>query len=90
MARRFLRAAGGTIAIYGHDVIPEGFERIGAEQMVVSTSFGVFDHNKVYLDLDLSRRYTSVQELREGSEILPLYPEKLAAHRARAGAAKQA
>lgn len=75
-ARRFLRAMGGTISIYGHDVIPEGFERIGDEQIVVSTSFGVFDRNKVYLDLDLGGRYTSVSELRVGHEIRPLYPRK--------------
>ena len=53
-ARRFLRAMGGTISIYGHDVIPEGFEKVGDEQIVVSTSFGVFDTNKVYVSLDLA------------------------------------
>jgi hypothetical protein len=76
VARRFLRAMGGTISIYGHDVIPDGFERVGAEQIVVSTSFGVFDSNKVYLSLDLAGHYTSVHELRIGFEILPLYPDK--------------
>jgi hypothetical protein len=75
-ARRFLRALGGTISIYGHDVIPEGFERIGDEQMVVSTSFGVFDANKVYVSLDLAARYKSVFDLRVGREILPLYPDQ--------------
>ncbi len=75
-ARRFLRALGGTISIYGHDVIPEGFERIGEEQMVVSTSFGVFDANKVYVSLDLGARYKSVHDLRVGQEILPLYPAR--------------
>ncbi|MCG8419068.1 MAG: metallophosphoesterase [Proteobacteria bacterium] len=75
-AQRFVRAMGGTISIYGHDVIPEGFERIGDEQIVVSTSFGVFDTNKVYLDLDLERRYQSVYDLEVGREILPLYPDK--------------
>ncbi len=75
-ARRFLRALGGTISIYGHDVIPEGFERIGDEQMVVSTSFGVFDANKVYVSLDLGARYRSVHDLRIGHEILPLYPSR--------------
>jgi hypothetical protein len=75
-AQRFLRAVGGTIAIYGHDVIPQGFERIGDEQMVVSTSFGVFDANKIYLDLDLGARYRTVQDLRVGHEIRPLYPDK--------------
>jgi hypothetical protein len=75
-ARRFLRAMGGTISIFGHDVIPEGFERIGDEQIVVSTSFGVFDSNKVYLELDLAARYRTVHDLRIGREILPLYPDK--------------
>jgi hypothetical protein len=75
-ARAFVRAMGGTISIYGHDVIPSGFERVGDEQIVVSTSFGVFDSNKVYLDLDLGARYQSVHELRIGREIRPLYPEK--------------
>lgn len=75
-ARAFLHALGGTIAIYGHDVIPEGFERVGDEQIVVSTSFGVFDSNKVYVKLDLAARYRSVRELRVGHEILPLYPDK--------------
>jgi hypothetical protein len=75
-ARAFVRALGGRIAVYGHDVIPEGFERVGAEQIVVSTSFGVFDANKVYVKLDLGARYESVYDLRVGREILPLYPSK--------------
>ncbi len=76
VARRFVKAMGGTISIYGHDVIPEGFEMIGDEQMVVSTSFGVFDSNKVYLSLDLEARYKSVRDLKIGYEILPLYPDR--------------
>jgi len=75
-ARRFLRALGGTMAIYGHDVIPEGYETIGDEQIIVSTSFGLFDQNKVYLSLDLSAKYRNVHDLRVGHEILPLYPDK--------------
>ncbi len=75
-ARRFLRAAGGTIAIYGHDVVPEGYETVGDEQICVSTSFGLFDQNKVYLSLDLGARYRGVSDLRVGHEILPLYPQK--------------
>ena len=78
IARRFLRAMGGKVSVYGHDVIPEGFERIGEEQMIVSTSFGVNDTNKVYLQLDLAGKYATVFELREGHEILPLYPEAAA------------
>lgn len=75
-ARRFLRATNGTMCIYGHDVIPEGFEMIGDEQIVVSTSFGVYDTNKVYVSLDLAGRYRGVGDLRIGQEILPLYPDK--------------
>ena len=75
-ARAFLEALEGRISIYGHDVIPEGFERVGDEQIIVSTSFGVFDSNKVYVKLDLSARYESVYDLRVGHEILPLYPDK--------------
>lgn len=75
-ARRFLRALGGTVSVYGHDVIPEGYEKIGDEQIIVSTSFGLFDQNKVYLSLDLASRYRTVHDLRVGYEILPLYPEK--------------
>jgi hypothetical protein len=78
-ARRFLRATGGTMSVYGHDVIPEGFEKIGDEQIIVSTSFGLYDRNKVYLSLDFAGRYRSVHELRIGHEILPLYPDKAAA-----------
>lgn len=76
VARSFAAALGGRFTIYGHDVIPTGFERIGREQMVVSTSFGVFDHSKVYIDLDLGRRYDSVLDLEVGREIRPLYPDR--------------
>jgi hypothetical protein len=75
-ARRFLRATGGTICIYGHDVIPEGFECVGDEQIVVSTSFGLSDSNKIYVSLDLATRYRSVRDLRIGHELLPLYPDR--------------
>jgi hypothetical protein len=75
-ARRFLRATGGTMAIYGHDVIPEGFECVGEEQIVVSTSFGVFDTNKIYVSLDLAAKYRGVSDLRIGHELLPLYPDR--------------
>jgi hypothetical protein len=75
-ARRFVRAMGGTMSIYGHDVIPEGYEKVGDEQIIVSTSFGLFDQNKVYLSLDLAHKYRNVHDLRVGQEILPLYPDK--------------
>lgn len=75
-ARRFLKATKGTLSIFGHDVIPEGYEMIGDEQIIVSTSFGLYDQNKVYLSLDLAGRYKNVRDLKVGREILPLYPDK--------------
>ena len=75
-ARRFLRATAGTMSIYGHDVIPEGYECVGDEQIVVSTSFGLIDANKVYLSLDLASKYRNVHDLHVGRELLPMYPDK--------------
>jgi hypothetical protein len=63
-----------TFVAFGHDVVREGYERMGDEQICYSTSFGLDDVNKVYLRLDLSRRYESVNDLREGVEILHLHP----------------
>jgi hypothetical protein len=77
-ARRFLDAlaiagAGLDIVVYGHEIVAEGFERVGDEQLVLSTSFGIRQEHKHYLRIDLSRRYRSVRELRVGEELRPLY-----------------
>lgn len=64
-----------TICIFGHDVVHSGYDKIGKEQICVSTSYGLYDENKVYLRLDLKKRYENVKALKEGREILPLYPE---------------
>ena len=72
-ARAFVQALGARIAIYGHDVVREGYERVGAEQLCVSTSFALFDKDKVYVELDLSHVYPDVQSLRDGKELKKLY-----------------
>jgi hypothetical protein len=76
-ARALLRVttgAGEGAVIYGHDIAVGGYDTAGREQMCVSSSFGVFDPCKTYLRIDLGKRYRSVQDLRPGHEILPLYP----------------
>ncbi len=78
-ARAFLAATTltdrpGGFVVYGHDVVRDGYEKIGDEQLCLSTSFGCDDSNKHYLRLDLSTRYNSVHDLRLGRELLPLYP----------------
>lgn len=78
-ARAFLEATRvgdaplGFVA-YGHDVVREGYERMGDEQICVSTSFGLADGDKHYLRLDLAQRYESVHDVRLGHELLSLYP----------------
>lgn len=78
VARAFLDALAGEgprldLCVYGHEIVSEGYERVGEEQLVLSTSFGVARENKYYLALDLAGRYPSVQALREGHELLRLY-----------------
>lgn len=70
-----LTAAPSAFVVFGHDVVCDGYERIGDEQLCLSTSFGLFDARKTYLRLDLSRRYGSVRELREGVELVALHPD---------------
>ncbi len=79
-ARAFLEATSVTdkpagFVAFGHDVVRDGYERIGDEQLCLSTSFGLDDVNKHYLRIDLSKRYDSVHDLRLGNELLQLYPQ---------------
>ncbi|MGE0713093.1 MAG: metallophosphoesterase [Planctomycetota bacterium] len=85
-ARRFLRrmevnGQANYIVVYGHDPVRKGYLREGAEQLCFSTSFGLKNEKKVYLDLDLTREYRTVRALRYGADILPLYPELAAKKR---------
>lgn len=69
----FLGTLGGTVAVFGHDVVREGFARDGERQVCVSTSFGLFDEHKVFVQVELSGRYADAAALREGEEIRKLY-----------------
>ncbi len=72
-ARRAAAMAGARVLVYGHDVV-SGHETIGSEQLILGTSFGLPDEEKRYLSIDLGARYESAADLKDGSEILPLYP----------------
>lgn len=89
VVRRLLRClelngVRNRVVVYGHDPVRKGYLREGAEQLCFSTSFGLKDGNKVYLDLDLTKPYASARSLRYGREILPLYPEQASRRRTRA------
>jgi len=80
-AREFLRATydgdgSNAFVAFGHDVVRDGYEKIGREQICVSTSFGCDDAYKVYLRLELDQYYESVDDLRIGREIRKLYPDE--------------
>jgi hypothetical protein len=72
LASFFPRNFGG-VAAYGHDVVAEGYDKVGAEQLCFSTSFGLLNKNKVYPDLDLAAHYHSTSDLRDDIEIKKLY-----------------
>jgi hypothetical protein len=73
-AQRVLGRVGARLTVYGHAIVPAGYQVIGGQQLILSTSFGMEDDRKRLLVLDLAARYQSVGDLRAGSELLPLYP----------------
>jgi Calcineurin-like phosphoesterase len=75
LERMELEGQPNWIVVFGHDPVRRGYLREGDEQLCFSTSFGLRNVKKVYLDLDLTREYRSVRQLRLGLEIMPLYPE---------------
>jgi hypothetical protein len=83
-ARGFLRALGPelAVAVYGHDVAREGYAIDREPLLCISTSFGCFDGDKLYLDWDLSRRADSARHLVEVG-LRPLYPHATPIHRER-------
>ncbi len=76
---RFLKAVNldsvqDNLVIYGHDIVEEGIAIEGPRHVILSTSFGLLDENKTYLEIDLSNRYTNTNSLKEKIEILKLWP----------------
>lgn len=74
-AQAVLAALSAQVLVYGHTVIPDGYQAIGFEQLILSSSFGMEDEHKTLLELDLGGTYLTVDDLRPGSELVPLYPQ---------------
>lgn len=81
-AHAFLRAVDPRlrVAVYGHDVAHSGFAIDREPLLCISSSFGCFDGDKLYLDWDLSRPASSAIELAT-SGLMPLYPRAAPVHR---------
>jgi hypothetical protein len=79
VARAFLTALSGSegpalhLVVFGHEVVNDGFNRVGDEQLVLSSSFGLRNAHKHYLELDLAGSYRSTADLVLGRELLALY-----------------
>ncbi|UQA57381.1 metallophosphoesterase [Polyangium aurulentum] len=68
------------VAIYGHDVARSGHSIEREPLLCVSTSFGCFDGDKVYLEWDLSEPALSAEDVaRRG--LRPLHPDAPPVHR---------
>jgi hypothetical protein len=62
------------LVVHGHDRDESGYFTEG-ENQVCPVVFGALRQNKRYLLLDLSARYESVRDLREGIEVRRLHPD---------------
>lgn len=78
---RFLTTLAGAgfpacdVVVHGHEVVEEGYERVHPRLLNLSTSFGMREANKRYLRLDLSARYQSTYDFKEGFDLLPLHAD---------------
>ncbi len=79
----FLDALNGKYLIVGHTPIgyfPEksikdGVARLGGKQLIFTTGYGGLQGQQTYIEIDLSKTYSSVDELQLGVNIHRLYPE---------------
>lgn len=81
-ANAFLRAIDpqATVAIYGHDVARAGHAIDREPLLCISTSFGCYDGDKLYLEWDLSKRAENARHLAENG-LRPLRPDAQPIHR---------
>jgi len=81
-ARAFLEVfdAELKVALYGHDVAREGFAIDREPLLCLSTSFGCFDGDKLYLEWDLSQPCGSAADL-AARGLKPLWPDAAPVYR---------
>jgi hypothetical protein len=82
-AYAFLRALhpDARVAVFGHDPIREGHLVEHEPLLCLSTSFGCFDGDKVYLEWDLAEPATSAAQVAR-TGLRPLYPDAPRRYRA--------
>lgn len=78
----FLRAvhAGARVAVFGHDVARGGFLVEREPLLCISTSFGCFDGDKLYLEWDLAEQAESARDVARKA-LKVLHPDAPPVHR---------
>ena len=80
---KFLKALSANFLIVGHTpigyfpskYIKDGVARLDGKQLVFSTGYGGLRGGQTYIEIDLAKTYISVEELKSGVNIHPLYPK---------------
>ena len=62
-----------SVLVYGHDIVIEGFDREGDNSLCLSTSFGLKNENKTYMEIDLSKKFGTSHDIKEGTELKKLW-----------------
>ena len=79
----FLKALNANILVVGHTPVelfpPQNIKdrvvRLGGKQLIFSTGYGGVRGGQTYIEIDLAKAYTSVDELKFGVNIHLLYPK---------------
>lgn len=76
-AEAFLKAIDERleVAVFGHDVVREGYAVEREPLLCISSSFGCFDGDKLYLDWDLSEPVETARQLADRG-LRQLYPDQ--------------
>lgn len=81
--KNFLKAINGSFLIVGHtpisyfppETIRDSVARLDGKQLIFSTGYGGLRGGQTYIEIDLSKTYISVDELKSGVNIHRLYPK---------------
>lgn len=72
---KFLVVGHTPIGYFPRKYIKDGVARLGGKQLIFSTGYGGLRGGQTYIEIDLAKTYTSVEELKFGVNIHPLYPK---------------
>ncbi len=75
LSAKFLIVGHTPISYFPPKNIKDGVARLGGKQLIFSTGYGGLRGGQTYIEIDLAKTYTSVDELKLGINIHRLYPK---------------